>query len=238
MDQSYYPCKGSPMGLLDLGFEWPVDDGGCEIAPAEEPPPYSGGSWLLHEGKPERIVWKGGRVRWARPLEFNPMLYLHFALLDGRPETCAEFASRFGLLGLRLGLGQARDRKELLAELGDKSISEWRTAIKGMLHAVGLWETNPQYLIYGRHQFHVTRLDAVLVPAPPDGKLALRIRPRSLLGAMYLQFGQAVSSGLDIKTCEQCGKLFESGGTQRRRDARFCSDSFAASPTANERKRS
>src|SRR5205085_8328910 len=47
----------------------------------------------------------------------------------------------------------------------------------------------------------------------------------SLREALWLQFGQELSSGHTLRECIYCGALFEVGpGTTRRADAKFCSD--------------
>jgi hypothetical protein len=49
--------------------------------------------------------------------------------------------------------------------------------------------------------------------------------PNSLLDALWLQFGEAVTRGAQIRACQHCGRWFETGaGTGRRADAKFCSD--------------
>jgi hypothetical protein len=50
-------------------------------------------------------------------------------------------------------------------------------------------------------------------------------RPNTLLDAIWLQFGEAVTRGAQLRACQHCGAWFEAGtGTGRRADARFCSD--------------
>ena len=90
-----------------------------------------------------------------------------------------------------------------------------------MRAAVKLWQANP-YTFANSQEFTITQLQASLVPI--DGKATLRIRPSSLFGAVQLQFAQAISTGLDIRTCDHCGMIFEAGGMGRNRKARFCSD--------------
>ena len=54
----------------------------------------------------------------------------------------------------------------------------------------------------------------------------LSFRPQSLLGAMWLQFAQAVARNYQIRICRGCGKPFQVGaGTNRRADATTCRDS-------------
>jgi hypothetical protein len=50
-------------------------------------------------------------------------------------------------------------------------------------------------------------------------------RPNTLLDALWLQFGQSVTRGMQLRACLHCGTWFETGaGTGRRADAKFCSD--------------
>jgi hypothetical protein len=49
--------------------------------------------------------------------------------------------------------------------------------------------------------------------------------PSSLRDALWLQFGQAVTRGDQLRACLRCGDWFEAGvGTGRRADAKFCCD--------------
>jgi len=51
------------------------------------------------------------------------------------------------------------------------------------------------------------------------------LRPNTLLDALWLQFGQALTSGSQIRQCQHCADWFEAGrGTGRRLDAKFCCD--------------
>lgn len=57
-------------------------------------------------------------------------------------------------------------------------------------------------------------------------KQVLRFVPESLLGALWLQFSQAIDADKEYRSCKQCGKWFEialegDGRTKRRL---FCSD--------------
>ena len=52
-----------------------------------------------------------------------------------------------------------------------------------------------------------------------------KIRPKTLLDALWLQLGQWLTLGIQIRACQQCGQWFEAGrGTGRRANAKFCSD--------------
>jgi hypothetical protein len=49
------------------------------------------------------------------------------------------------------------------------------------------------------------------------------LRPNTLLDALWLQLGQALTVGAQIRQCEHCGIWFEAGrGTGRRAGAKFC----------------
>ncbi len=206
-----------------MNFDWPVCDAGYRLAPPKTAlrpkgqrrgrrpiyPPAE--DTLLHQAgrridASPRIVAKSKAKRLHRPLEFHKTLYVDFAGLDGSPEACLEFASRFGLLGFG-----SMDPGEALVL--------WQDAIAGMSRNIKLSQTDRSAL----EGYRITPLHGALTPSPPDGRLIFRFRPNSLLHGMQLQFVQAVSSGLDIKQCGHCGKLFEAGGDQRRRDALFCS---------------
>ncbi len=59
-----------------------------------------------------------------------------------------------------------------------------------------------------------------------NGDFQLTFVPTSLIGAMWLQFAQAVAHNYTIKICKGCGKPFQTGaGTNRRADAKTCNDS-------------
>jgi hypothetical protein len=56
-----------------------------------------------------------------------------------------------------------------------------------------------------------------------NGNLYVFIQPRSLIGAMWLQFALAVDGDRKYRVCPGCGRWFEVGGGQRRTDAETCS---------------
>ena len=205
------------MPVLDMSFEWPVDDAGYSIVD-HKPKPSKGRSARLLTGEPSgpHIVRKGGPLRTTRPLELHRTLFVEFARLDGTDESCLRFANSFGFLGL------FPDEKmdDRVGPAGE-SLAQFRDAIADMRRVVNAWQAIPDTFA-SNQEIKIARLDASLVPI--DGRPTLRIRPRSLIGAIHLQFAQAVSTGLDIRTCDHCGKLFEIGGAGRTRKARFCSD--------------
>jgi hypothetical protein len=68
-------------------------------------------------------------------------------------------------------------------------------------------------------------LDAMVVWDPAAKALRWELRPKTLLDGLWLQLGQELMTGVQIRQCERCGDWFEAGrGTGRRLDAKFCSD--------------
>ncbi len=57
------------------------------------------------------------------------------------------------------------------------------------------------------------------------GRAVLRLRPSNLLGAMWLQFAQAIAQGDSFRGCASCGKWFKVNTAEDARKARkkFCS---------------
>jgi hypothetical protein len=58
----------------------------------------------------------------------------------------------------------------------------------------------------------------------PDSHQRLIFVPPNLLGAMWLQFAQAVAGEFELYPCDACGKFFQRGPGGRRADATTCSD--------------
>jgi hypothetical protein len=58
------------------------------------------------------------------------------------------------------------------------------------------------------------------------GKLVLRIVPKNLLGAMWLQFAHSIDGNKEHRSCKECGNWFEISSEDDGRTARktFCSD--------------
>lgn len=58
---------------------------------------------------------------------------------------------------------------------------------------------------------------------PSSGCLELRLWPKNLLGALWVQFGRAVDGGKNYERCSTCGKWFEVSPEGMRPDAKYCS---------------
>ena len=66
------------------------------------------------------------------------------------------------------------------------------------------------------------KLAAYIAPNPDTGEWEFHLRPLSLLDALWLQFGQALVSKAELRSCKQCGNWFQAGAGGVRSDAKFC----------------
>lgn len=227
------------LSILDIEFEWPVASCGYvvrEVSPApreqpQQPSEYrSFGLWkVLYTPPPSLFDQQPGGLfivpRCAetdfcikRPLALNPNLYLQFARLDDDPKAFADFATSWGYL-----FGWSYKQKE------GESVFTWREEHRLLRQALEWAELDPRHLLHFdaiEPESGGSRVAPGLNATPTwTGKLSLRFRPASLVGALWLQFMQAVTQGGEIRSCDQCGTWFERGpGTARGRKARFCSD--------------
>jgi hypothetical protein len=81
-------------------------------------------------------------------------------------------------------------------------------------------------LVYAQDKIN-TRLSALVGPRllreAGEVRLALRLVPRTLLGALWLQFAQAIAEDKAFRRCAECGLWFELSPSVGRKDKRFCS---------------
>jgi hypothetical protein len=226
--------KGETPMALDIDFAWYVDEKG----------------YRLDHG---RIVGNGGRKRWYR-LEKYPTLYLVFAKIQQTPEGLLDFVNKFG----RLTVEEAQQDKSsgrITApdEIGDNvrkmlSSAKYIAATLELARSAGgtlpKWEGDkpPEFESHGvtiQGGIPVGTLTAWLLPNPATGAWEFRLRPHSLLNAITLQVGVALTSKAALKQCDHCGTWFEAGaGVGKRRDARFCSTECKTTFHSHKRKRS
>ncbi|MGD9618219.1 MAG: hypothetical protein AB7H90_23980 [Alphaproteobacteria bacterium] len=207
------------MSILDIEFEWPVASCGYvvrEVQPVPQertqrpseyrqvgflqvpviPPPsllneQSGGLFIVPRCAEADFCTK-------RPLALNPSLYLQFARLNDDPKAFADFATSWGYL-----FGWSYNQKE------GESVFRWREERRLLRQALEWAERDPRNLLHfaaiepeSGGQRIAPRLSATLTWT---GKLSLRFRLASLVGALWLQFMQVVTQGGEIKSCDQCG---------------------------------
>jgi hypothetical protein len=222
--------------VLNIDFEWSVDDAGYDYVPAElgwaamSPLDRIASCGLLDgtEGdRPDRIVRRGGKLIAYRPFEKINGLYRIFARIGTTAEGLVEFINRFGPLtegghdpatgdAVPFVLTAASTMAELLTYSPEERFSYLSKFDRGLS-----W----------------TRIDVSLVANPFTRKPQIALKPPWLLHALWLELGQALSGDISIRKCAHCGGWFEVGpGSGRREDAKFCSDAHRIA--FNSRKRS
>jgi hypothetical protein len=165
------------------------------------------------------IRQKGTRLERFWPLRTHESLYLLFAKLDGSPEECLQFASRWGLLGMNVIPGTEEE-----VDLWQHQIKFVRAWIQSLDagHVGKPFVTKTGSLF--RTRAKITSLDVLLSSGVPGARPAMVLQPRTLMDAMMLQLAQSAASGNEILACQQCGEWFEVGADTKRTVAKFCSD--------------
>jgi hypothetical protein len=207
-----------------LWFEWQVDPNGYRFESTDQKtwrdPPEP------HE--PERLILVPDGFQSTRyhPLADHTALFRNFADVDPSPEGVQAFANRYGLL---------KKPEE------EGPIATWYDRIRRMKNAVNLWEKGrvegnmrPVIDYFAKGQRAVSEVRLTHVPGKKDP--SLNFVPGHLLAAMWLQFGQAVSSSANLRSCTWCSTWFVFGtGTGRRKSAHFCSDNCRKASHRHER---
>jgi hypothetical protein len=225
--------------VFSIDFEWLRDDAGYDYVPAA----LGDAVWseesalgdllpLSLGGEPSRrnrIVRRGGELLPYRPFEHTGgVLHRIFATLGNSVEGLLEFFTRFGPLtqeGLDPNCGE--DIRFALS-----SASTMRDVITDSP------QNRAQYFSrFGSKGLSWSAIDVALTFNPMTNKPQFRLTPPTLVNALWLELGQALSSDASIRNCLHCGGWFEAGpGTGRREDAKFCSDPHRIA--FNSRKRS
>jgi hypothetical protein len=205
--------------MPDLAFDfiWYKHADGYRLIPAKPITLRRGQSILdipSRDIQPARVVCNGGSLQSYRPLDKFPNLFRYFI---GMPHTEAgvlEFIEKFGPLTYD---GLKKDG-EVVPEVISWA-EQMSLAVRGQIIAMPL-----------------NRLNASIVTE--QGGMRLKVSPACLRDALWLQLAQARTGGsADFRECLQCQTLFATGiGTDRRADAKFCSD--ACRITFNSLKRS
>jgi hypothetical protein len=171
-----------------------------------------------------RIVGNGGKRLAYRPLDEFPTLYNVFAKTPQTPKGALDFVQKFGRL---TGLNDGDDVRKVVSNIDLVSI------VLSMRGKLPKHDGPFEYIAPTAETGTVVvsgiplrgKLSASLAPDPTTGAWKLKLEPPSLLDAIWLQLGQAITSDADLRLCIQCGNPFEAGGKSgRRADAKFCSD--------------
>jgi hypothetical protein len=221
----YYPSQGKtlPMPLL-FDFEWSKDAKGYRLVDPEpaRPPPIVHPDFqfeipptLLEKiGKPQRVVPNGGNSVTYRPLNKFGELYKAFASVRA-PEDVRLFMQNYGPL-TEAGLQPDRGEDVSFVLEHAEAFRSWLNASKGRRTKVAA--------LIGNESVKFANLEASL-KIGPSGVLQLRILPKNLLSALWVQLAETLAGGAKIRSCTHCGQWFEAGpGTGRRLDAKFCSE--------------
>jgi hypothetical protein len=226
------------MNAFSIDFTWWRDEAGYEFVPAtpdnadrsveravEDFLPLSMGG---EPSRRDRIVRRGGQLVPYRPFEHAGGIYGIFATLGKTDKGVLEFFTRFGPLtqaGLDRGCGE--DLRFVRATV--EAVNE--------LLSFPIRERVSYFSRFGDKGLSWSRIDVALVFNPVTGKPQFRFTPPTLHNALWLEFGQVLSSDATMRNCVHCGAWFEAGpGTGRREDAKFCSDAHRIA--FNSRRRS
>jgi hypothetical protein len=172
---------------------------------------------------PMRIVRAGsnGAEKLCRPL--NGEEFRIFASQAHTPQGALDFVHRYGPLTWE-GWDEAKGDLVLLIQVN-------AVAMRALLDATQNGRSKPG-VEAPDITVHATVIWDQAAKAP-----RWCFRPNTLLDALWLQFGQEVTRGVKMQTCQHCGAWFQAGaGTGRRADAKFCSDEHRV--TFNSLKRS
>ena len=165
----------------------------------------------------ERIVCQRGARISYRPLETFPTLFRQFATAEPTSRGILDFINSFGPL-TRDGLDEKRG----------ENVSALIEQVKAMRQVINVYprEDKPDLpRLLGTNGIELSSIKTSLISDPVTRMPRLQLSVVDLLTALWLQLGQALSSGATIRRCEHCGLLFEAGpGTGRRLDAKFCRD--------------
>src|SRR5262249_45838442 len=170
---------------------------------------------------PEFAIYpeEGAQVAKCRPLEKNRSLYAEFAKLDGSPQSCLDFAKKYGLLSLS-NYDCPADAFEAL-----ETLRHWRAFIEHIRSVIALCElghSHPEeaFRNVGKQEFLLyASFDLSLSMKSQWTPPSINARCQSLLGAIELQAIQSIIAGRKAVQCIECSTWFEVGSGARRSQA-------------------
>jgi hypothetical protein len=153
----------------------------------------------------------------CRPLSSTDTLFRIFAHMATTPEGVLDFVQRYGPLTWD---GWDATKGELVRRV----IPHAQRMSQILESRAGKWK-RPGFPEDHRETGAPSSVDAWVVWDRTAKEFKWSLRPKTLLDALWLQLGQWLTLGTQIRGCQHCGQLFEAGrGTGRRADAKFCSD--------------
>lgn len=163
----------------------------------------------------DRIVGLGGRQKVVHLRQY-PDLFSKFADVK-TPEDLLAFVTEYG----RLTSGRKGDDVQPLL----RQAKSMRACLR---------PRHPRI----RPSMSMTNLRAWLATDKAKGTVSVKIAPKTLLDALWLQLGQSLAGGTEWKECRGCGTWFPVGGTSGKRSvAAFCSDKCRIKFNSLERSR-
>jgi hypothetical protein len=226
------------------GFRWERD---TAQDPSDEIVADPGSEGTLY------LVPANWQFREYEPLEEFSGLFRTFAQTSPTQEGILEFANKYGNLGDVFDVLERmqeppeppeecktpEQRAEWMLEEDKKwrmidPLGTWTRAIERMRPAVRLWD-KAQAGEAGNLAIREVRaivndelgIDRVYVALEEDrklGGLALQVKPRSLLAALWLQFARAVAGNKQYRACRTCGQPYELDPKIARKSRQYCSE--------------
>jgi len=165
---------------------------------------------LWDDNHVQRVGWYGTTETY-KPLDGHENPLGQFASLDS-PEELLEFVRKFGPLTFEGMDGSKGENVESVLQQA-RLVSKLLRAAKHEHYPLDLPEEPPAIGLAIR-----------IGEAGPEGPL-LKLGPRTLLDAIWLQLAHVLAGDGEIRHCLHCGVSFAAGGQSgRRQDAKFCSD--------------
>ncbi len=189
---------------LEHGLIWQRDEAGYELR-AEEPPVYPAGATRL-------IVPRGGEIVAYQPLLFGS-LYTRFASIHTLDDLL-RFTNEYGLL--TKSAEEAKQGEDALYNI--KVAQVFRLTLRNVSQVTDIMSELPTTL---------GQLEVILTRDQKTGKPQLQYRPPTLLLALWLQLGRAMTGDIPTRECRYCREFFEVGPRStphRRIDADFCEE--------------
>jgi hypothetical protein len=204
MDAGTFTAKDGPFAP----FEWQIDQDGYKVG-------HTGPSGSVFT---QGVQGKGGPLR-AYRLDLDGAdagLFRQFAALNTSQENILRFANERGCLWSAEGEVE-----------GFFEWYYWIGRVKSLVTALDegrhddFWEEFNNVSEEHRPPVFVARIEPHVVP----NKSRLKLIPKSLLAAMWLQAANASIKSIALKQCEFCPHWFPVGpGTGRKPSKRFCSN--------------
>jgi hypothetical protein len=208
---------------FSIDFEWSRDAEGYDYVPAAPGKPTDSEMSPLYRliseslpilpGKPARIVRRGGNLVPYRPFDEVDKLYLIFASLGATDQGLLDFVRTYGPL---TDFGNSDTGEEVLFAIGHAQVMRELLSCSPEERAIYFSRFYPRGVAW-------SRIDVALTYNSVTGKPQFRFMPPTLINALWLDFGFALSSDASLRNCLHCGRWFEAGpGTGRREDAKYC----------------